>query len=416
MNRHSTSGVAAQPGADFYRQLAVCRSFDVVGDPAAFTPLPDDWVVIIGDIRDSTPAIAAGRYKDVNMVGAACIVAALNAAPECDLPYVFGGDGATLAVPSSAVAAVRTALLKTRALAAQSFDMDLRVGLVPLAELRARGADVAVARLEISPGNHLALFSGVGVELADRLIKADTDGAMGFSITADAEPDPDLEGLSCRWEPLGAERGHMVNLLIRARAADTVNAAALYHAVVDDLAEILRADPLAGRPVRVGNLRFRWPPRSLGTEAALTRGGRPRWRRYLEIWFESLIQLFLERFDRSAGGYNAPVYRAELRANTDFRRFDGMLRMVVDCTDGELAGLRAMLARRHAGGELDYGVHVADAALMTCLVFDLEESRHLHFIDGADGGFAAAATGLKAQLAEVAQRNAPPLASGTGPA
>jgi hypothetical protein len=44
-------------------------------------------------------------------------------------------------------------------------------------------------------------------------------------------------------------------------------------------------------------------------------------------------------------------------------------------------------------------MHVADAALMTCLVFDLAESRHLHFIDGGDGGFAMAARELKRQLA-----------------
>ena len=36
---------------------------------------------------------------------------------------------------------------------------------------------------------------------------------------------------------------------------------------------------------------------------------------------------------------------------------------------------------------------------MTCLVFSLEASDHLHFIDGADGGFALAARQLKAQLA-----------------
>jgi hypothetical protein len=35
---------------------------------------------------------------------------------------------------------------------------------------------------------------------------------------------------------------------------------------------------------------------------------------------------------------------------------------------------------------------------MTCLVFSLEESRHVHFVDGADGGYALAALQLKAQL------------------
>ena len=40
---------------------------------------------------------------------------------------------------------------------------------------------------------------------------------------------------------------------------------------------------------------------------------------------------------------------------------------------------------------------------MTCLVFDLERSEHVHFVDGAAGGFAMAAIGLKARLAQRAE-------------
>ena len=36
---------------------------------------------------------------------------------------------------------------------------------------------------------------------------------------------------------------------------------------------------------------------------------------------------------------------------------------------------------------------------MTCLVFDLTSAEHVHFIDGADGGFALAARQLKEQIA-----------------
>jgi hypothetical protein len=42
---------------------------------------------------------------------------------------------------------------------------------------------------------------------------------------------------------------------------------------------------------------------------------------------------------------------------------------------------------------------------MTCLVFSLAQGRHVHFIDGADGGYALAALQLKAQLQGLA---APP--------
>ena len=36
--------------------------------------------------------------------------------------------------------------------------------------------------------------------------------------------------------------------------------------------------------------------------------------------------------------------------------------------------------------------------MMTCLLFSLERSKHVHFIDGSNGGFAIAARQLKQQI------------------
>jgi hypothetical protein len=46
-----------------------------------------------------------------------------------------------------------------------------------------------------------------------------------------------------------------------------------------------------------------------------------------------------------------------------------------------------------------YGVHVSRHALMTCLVFD-RFGKQVHFVDGANGGYALAAKQLKQQLAD----------------
>ncbi|MFT5046053.1 MAG: hypothetical protein ACI8UP_003031 [Porticoccaceae bacterium] len=40
-----------------------------------------------------------------------------------------------------------------------------------------------------------------------------------------------------------------------------------------------------------------------------------------------------------------------------------------------------------------------EQALMTCLLFDLNSSQHLHFIDGGNGGFCSASLEYKQQLA-----------------
>src|ERR1700704_609265 len=87
-------------GSDsFYGGIAVFRGFGSLMDPALYSPLPDDWSVGVADIVESTKAIAQARYKAVNMAGASVIAAVANALEGREFPFVFGGDGASFAVP-----------------------------------------------------------------------------------------------------------------------------------------------------------------------------------------------------------------------------------------------------------------------------------------------------------------------------
>ncbi|MCC2662876.1 MAG: hypothetical protein K0S35_798, partial [Geminicoccaceae bacterium] len=376
----------------FYAAIEPFLDFAAVADPARYRAAPDDWIVVLADIRGSTEAAKAGRYKDVNLIGAACITAILNVTKGLDLPYVFGGDGATVLIPPDVQGVVADALRRTRRLAASGFGLELRVGMVPVEELKRRGRRVLVARYQLSPGNHLAMFAGGGIALADQLIK---DGA-GFGLEDDGDPaPPDLAGLSCRWQPYQSLHGHMLSLLVRTLDADDL---ALQRQIVARLGEILGAGADAAGPVQPANMRFVWPPQGLAAEALLTQGRRPRWLRRSYLMLESLLQLIAERFDLRLGAYDAPAYREELRRNSDHRKLADSLHLVLDCTEAEVAAIEAYLAGLHAAGKVVYGTHRAAGALMTCLVFSLEQSRHVHFIDGADGGYALAALQLKAQL------------------
>ena len=55
----------------FYGGIPVFRGFARLMDPALYAPLPDDWSVGVADIVESTKAIAAQRYKAVNMTSPA---------------------------------------------------------------------------------------------------------------------------------------------------------------------------------------------------------------------------------------------------------------------------------------------------------------------------------------------------------
>ena len=389
---------------DFYRTLAGFTEFARVTDLSLYRPLPDDWHMVMADITGSTKAINEGRYKDVNLMGAACITAVLNALPGTSVPYVFGGDGATLAVPTSAVPGITPVLGAARRLSRDRFGLDLRAGIVPVADVRRAGADVLVAKFVLSPGNAMAMFSGGGVQLVDDLVKG-PDGAERYTVPwpRDDAP-PDLEGLSCRWEPLKSCRGTMMSMLVHATGQSGAENIAIYREVIEGVAEIFGDDPVTASPVSAANMVFRWPPSGLRSEARLFAGTSQRVRKWMWIYGTSLVQFFLERFDKSAGDYNAPVYRKELRANSDFRRFDDTLRMILDCPVETAAAIESFFDDLHDQGKIAFGVHRSEHALMTCLVFSLTKGEHVHFVDGSDGGFTAAAVQLKAQLKELADR------------
>ena len=86
---------------NFYRDLPVLESFAQTIETARHAQVPGDWWIVVADVIGSTKAIEAGAYKKVNTVGVACIAAVVNVDRSVEMPFVFGGDGATFAVPDS---------------------------------------------------------------------------------------------------------------------------------------------------------------------------------------------------------------------------------------------------------------------------------------------------------------------------
>ena len=64
---------------DRFAGLPAFAEFSRVADPEAYAPLPKGWVLGLTDVVRSTDAIGEGRYKAVNMAGAAAIAAVMNA-------------------------------------------------------------------------------------------------------------------------------------------------------------------------------------------------------------------------------------------------------------------------------------------------------------------------------------------------
>jgi hypothetical protein len=375
----------------FYNAIPVFRGFSSLMDPALYSPLPDDWAIGVADIVESTKAIAAQRYKAVNMAGAAVIAAVTNVLEGREFPFVFGGDGASFAVSPSDLDRARDALAATASWVKDDLDLMMRVALVPIAAIRAEGLDVRVARFGPSANLSYAMFSGGGLGWAEAAMKR---GEFAVEV-APSGTQPDLSGLSCRFEEMPATRGLILSVLVvPARDAD----AAAFRKVIEDIVDLVERTPDAGRPVPPGGPPLRWPPAGVEYEARAARGG-PLAKRRAIVLANTLFAYLVMRFGIRVGGFVPKTYIQQVVENSDFRKYDDGLRMILDCTP-ELE--RALAKRLDAAAShriIRYGLHRQDAAMMTCFTPSAMRSDHVHFIDGARGGYASAATALKAMVA-----------------
>jgi hypothetical protein len=379
-------------GSDtFYGSIPVFHGFSSLMDPALYSALPDDWSIGVADIVESTKAIAQARYKAVNMAGASVIAAVTNALAGREFPFVFGGDGASFAVSPDDLERAREALAATATWVKEDLNLVMRVALVPVAAVRAQGFDVRVARFAPSSNLSYAMFSGGGLGWAETAMKRGE-----FAVPA-APPgaQPDLTGLSCRFEEIPSARGHILSVLVvPARGADPL----AFRNLIEDVIALVERSPDAGRPVPPDGPPLRWPPAGVEFEARAARGG-PLFTRRAAVLANTLFVYLIMRFGISVGGFVPKTYVQQVVENSDFRKYDDGLRMILDCTPELEAALTQRLAGAASMGIVRYGLHRQDAAMMTCFTPSALRSDHVHFIDGARGGYATAATALKAMAA-----------------
>ncbi len=379
--------MARGDSSDFYSSVPIFTNFRAVTDPDRYRALPDDWTLGLADIVDSTGAIAANRYKAVNVAGAAVIAATANALGGRDFPFVFGGDGASFAVAPRDRDRARDALAATAAWARDELNLAMRIAMVPITTVRANGRDVRIARYAPSPHLAYAMFSGGGVQWSEAAMKRSE-----FAI-APAAPgaQPDLNGLSCRFAEIPSAHGHILSILIvPAASAD----AQTFGTLIREMIALIERSPNAGRPVPDSGPPLHWPA-GIELEARTIRA-RPLAIRRLQTLLRSLFVYLLIKLRIPLGGFIPERYLAELVANSDFRKYDDGLRMVLDCAPALAMEIEQRLAAAASSGIVRYGLHKQDAAMMTCFTPSAMRSDHVHFIDGARGGYAAAALALKA--------------------
>ncbi len=166
--------------------------------------------------------------------------------------------------------------------------------------------------------------------------------------------------------------------------------------LVDEIVNLALATPSSERPVTLTSLKPGDPAKAIALETAVKTSAIPR-----ALAFISAVYLYFgTRVFFSLGlwrpGVSAKAHRSDLAANADFRKFDDGLRMTLDCSADFADTLEARLSA--AEEFANWGAFRQEAAQVTCFTPSVTERGHVHFVDGAGGGYTMAAKAMKARL------------------
>lgn len=374
----------------FYTRLPVNEIplSELLMEEHLFSRVPDNWHVIITDVKNSTRASLEGLHETVNLVATGSIVAVLNIVYKANLtvPFFFGGDGATFIIPPTILDATMRALLMHRENTLANFNIDLRVGQVPVAEVYENQHSLNICKFRTSEMFAIPVVLGRGLLYVEKKIKGPD---YIFAELPETEEELDLSGMQCRWDKIKppVTNYEVVSLLVIAREGAKQSLA--FKKVMDRVDEIYGAAQTR-KPISVGKLKLKGTLAKIGLEMRVRMGGFKPFN-VLKTWATTSLGYFYFRTKKGK------FYLASLVDMSDTLVIDGKINTVITGTAHQRELLEAALGEIERDGEILYGLYVSKESVMSCYVRNMND-KHIHFVDGAEGGYTKAAGVLKKKM------------------
>lgn len=357
-----------------------------------FHQIPEDWQIIVTDIKGSTNAVKSGLFEIVNLVATGSIIAALNIAAKTktDLPFFFGGDGATLLAPPTLLAEIIAALEQHQKNVKQEFNIDLRVGSLPVSSVYKNGCELKIAKVRINALYTIPIVLGTGLYYAEKIIKLKDIGSQPPSSQSAAL---NLEGMECRWNKVSPPKDtdEIVCLLI---STTKESEQALIFKKILDKADEIYGSHKNRNPISLPRLQLNAGFHKIRAELKMRQPsiGFLEW---IKTWVYAVIGKYW--YLKSKPGKK---YLNELIQLSDIFVLDGRINMIISSRTAQRETLEIFLDYLESKGDILYGIHISQQSIISCYVRN-RETNHIHFIDGSGGGYTQAAILLKEKMNKV---------------
>ncbi|MNV57518.1 hypothetical protein D3C71_1498540 [compost metagenome] len=194
--------------------------------------------------------------------------------------------------------------------------------------------------------------------------------------------------MQCRWDKIDPPENsqEIVTLLVVAR--EGLGSAQVFSRVMRQIDDIY-GPPQKRQPISVAKLKLKSSFDRLSVEMRARLGKI----RFLELMKSWLINLYGYIYFHTESGKN---YLNKLVEMSDTLVIDGRINTVITGNEAQRLALIKVLDGFESSGDILYGIHISGDSVMSCYVRDLKDG-HIHFVDGAEGGYTQAAGQLKAK-------------------
>ncbi len=379
---------------NFYKKLPVIQlPIHEVFRQGLFTDVPEDWEVVVADIKNSTQAVQEGRHNDVNLVAASSIIVALNVGKKhnTDIPFFFTGDGGTMLIPGKLLLEVLAGLVQHNDNSVKNFKLSLHIGHQSVKNIMAAGHAIKIARVEFSKNFIKPVILGNGLKYAEEMIKSP---ANITAVHAPADIVASMEGLECRWDKVKAPQDNNEIVCYIIEALEPEHHAATYAQVLQKLNEVY-GEAVARNPLSIERLNLLLNGEKIKKEM-LARFGKWKVGYFVKAFLISMVGKLYFKFNISIDGLRGKDYLRQVINNADTLTIDGKVSTIITGHADKRKEYIAYLQQMEEESKLIFGHHISNESIMTCYIQNRNEE-HIHFVDGGDGGYTAASREFKAK-------------------
>jgi hypothetical protein len=274
----------------------------------------------------------------------------------------------------------------------RNFGLEMHTGSLPVKAAVDNGHWLRLAKMEIDSVYSKAIAIGDGLRYAEQKIK---QARPGDAETMLKIPEPNLEGLECRWDKVKPPHKEAENVCYLIEAVDPQKQMDVYASLFAAVEEIY-GDAQKRHPLCVEQLKPLYSWQKLKKEM-LIRFGKWKPAYFLNSFLRTMFGEASFKYNWDIGGVKGQEYLKQLIAHADTFAVDGRVNTILCATPDKHERFLRYLTAEEEAGRLIYGRHISKESIMTCYIEERNQ-KHIHFVDGADGGYTEASKEFKSKL------------------